>query len=1323
MKSSSPTSTEPSRRTGWWPVAVFAAGVCSALVGVAVLAGWSFQVPVLKSILPGLVSMKPNTALAFVLAGTALALLAGTPVSRRQASAGQWLALVVALIGGLTLGEFLFGWQLGIDELLFKDDPDPAATLIPGRMAPSTAVCFVLLGLALMWIEWEPRRDFRPAEVLALVVGILSLSSLVEYAVGQPILYQFSQYTRMALNTAVVFIVLSAGVLLARPAQGVVGALRSGRVSPWERAVYAAMGLALLGVLAGGAWFYRAQEQQVQREVEVDLEAIAWLKVDQIAQWRAERLEDAAVLMGSQFFAEGVVRWMADPQADLGEKILARLRSMSQHNRYSDILLVDAYGQVRLRPSGRTDALAAPELESLATAFRTRQPVLSDLHTEPVGLPPHANLIAPLFQKTGADLQPIGAVVFEIEARQYLYPLIQSWPTASRSAETLLVRREGDSVLFLNELRHRPDTMFKLRVPLARREVPAVMAVLGKEGVLHGMDYRGVKVLSVLKHIPDTSWCMVAKVDEAEALAEWRFRAGLIVAVVVAVVLALAAAVCMIWAEQKKYRALSESAAALRKANRAYRVLSECNQALVRATDESALLQEVCRIVVEHGGYRFAWIGYAEQNEAKTVRPLARTGIEEGYLERLNVTWADTERGRGPIGVAIRTGQPNVAQDILHDPRFEPWRAEALQRGYAASVALPLTGQGRTFGVLSVYATEAHAFDEQELKLLAELAGDVAFGIVTLRLRAEHERQEQALRASRERYQLLFDAMLDGFALHEIICDPEGHPCDYRFLEVNPAFERLTGLKASEILGRTVLQVLPDTEPVWIETYGRVALTGESTRFENHTLALKKHFEVVAFSPRPNQFATIFADITERKRAEDALRKSEVRFKALADTSPLAIYVSVGLDQKAIYINATFVRLFGYTLEEVPTVAQWWPLAYPDEDYRKLISEEWNQKVARAIETRSDIEPMEVMVNCKDGAKKNILWGFKTSGEVNWAFGFDLTERKRVEAALERASAYNRTLIEASLDPLVTIGPDGKIMDVNEASAQVTGVPRERLIGTDFSDYFTEPEKAREGYRRVFAEGFVRDYPLAIRHVSGRVTDVLYNASVYKDTQGNVLGVFAAARDITERKWAQEEINKLNADLERRVQVRTAALHASENRYRRLFEAAKDGILILEAETGMVVDVNPFLIELLAFSREAFLGKKVWELGFFKDIVANQANFAELQQKEYIRYEDMALETADGRRIEVEFISNVHQVNDRKVIQCNIRDITARKQSEAALREAHELLLRRAAELEAFNRAMVDREQRIIEMKEEVNALCQELGRDPEYPPVWRKGP
>jgi PAS domain S-box-containing protein len=154
-------------------------------------------------------------------------------------------------------------------------------------------------------------------------------------------------------------------------------------------------------------------------------------------------------------------------------------------------------------------------------------------------------------------------------------------------------------------------------------------------------------------------------------------------------------------------------------------------------------------------------------------------------------------------------------------------------------------------------------------------------------------------------------------------------------------------------------------------------------------------------------------------------------------------------------------------------------------------------------------------------------------------------QRKKAEEQRRAASLYARNLIEASLDPLVTISSEGKIMDVNKATEIITGVSRERLIGTDFSDYFTEPENASRGYQQVFSDGYVRNYPLSIRNISGNIIDVLYNATVYRDENGQILGVFAAARDISQIKHAEEEIRRLNAELEERVIDRTRQLEAA----------------------------------------------------------------------------------------------------------------------------------------------------------------------------------
>ncbi|MGA2632000.1 MAG: response regulator [Terriglobia bacterium] len=177
----------------------------------------------------------------------------------------------------------------------------------------------------------------------------------------------------------------------------------------------------------------------------------------------------------------------------------------------------------------------------------------------------------------------------------------------------------------------------------------------------------------------------------------------------------------------------------LRRLNRALRTISECNQVLVHVTDESALLRGVCEILINVGGYRMAWVGYAEHDERRTVRPAAVSGYEEGYLACVDITWSDAESGHGPVSTAIRTGQLQTVHSITADPAFPIWREEAMKRGYASVIALPLRSAGSTLGALALYAGESRVFDDEEIKLLTQLADDLVYGIQTLRTRAERD--------------------------------------------------------------------------------------------------------------------------------------------------------------------------------------------------------------------------------------------------------------------------------------------------------------------------------------------------------------------------------------------------------------------------------------------------------------------------------------------------------------------------------------------------------------------------------------------------------
>jgi PAS domain S-box-containing protein len=229
--------------------------------------------------------------------------------------------------------------------------------------------------------------------------------------------------------------------------------------------------------------------------------------------------------------------------------------------------------------------------------------------------------------------------------------------------------------------------------------------------------------------------------------------------------------------------------ARLARLNRLHRTLSAANEGLVRAESEPAVLETICRAIVEQGGFRFAWVGYREQDLSGTVRPVAHAGHSESYLAKIMVSWHDDEHGRGPAGVAIRTGRPVVSRDLASDAEMALWSAEAVAHGYASIAALPLGRDRDAFGVLVIYSGERDAFGDEETELLEDLAADLAYGVGALRARAIREIGEA------ERTRLA--AAIGQTAESVIITDP-----DRNIVYVNPAFERVSGYTGAEVIGR-----------------------------------------------------------------------------------------------------------------------------------------------------------------------------------------------------------------------------------------------------------------------------------------------------------------------------------------------------------------------------------------------------------------------------------------------------------------------------------------------------------------------------------------
>ena len=320
----------------------------------------------------------------------------------------------------------------------------------------------------------------------------------------------------------------------------------------------------------------------------------------------------------------------------------------------------------------------------------------------------------------------------------------------------------------------------------------------------------------------------------------------------------------------------------LSRVNRVLRMLSNTNQALIKIADEATLLNEVCRISVEVGGYRLTWVGFAEQDEAKTVRPVAHAGFGSGYIESAKVTWADNERGRGPGGTAIRTGQPYIARNIPLDPAFAPWREAAIERGYKSNIALPLISEGQTFGELAIYSVEADAFDAKEVEILKELADDLAFGITALRTRVKRDQTEVALRESEEQYRLIAENTADTIAVFDLNLNPT---------YISPSILKLRGYPVQEAMTQTLNQMLtPDSLQHASKMFAdQIALESSGTADPTRTALIELEeyckdgstiwVELAASFLRDNNFKptgilTVTRDITERKQAEAELQQT-----------------------------------------------------------------------------------------------------------------------------------------------------------------------------------------------------------------------------------------------------------------------------------------------------------------------------------------------------------------------------------------------------------------------------------------------------------------
>ena len=579
---------------------------------------------------------------------------------------------------------------------------------------------------------------------------------------------------------------------------------------------------------------------------------------------------------------------------------------------------------------------------------------------------------------------------------------------------------------------------------------------------------------------------------------------------------------------------------------RALYVLSTCDQSLVKQTDEITLLQEICRICVEDGGYLLAWIGYLEHDVQKSIRPVAQFGYDQDYLDTAIISWADDEHGRGPAGTAVRTNSPCIAQNIQQDPNFAPWHAAAAKRGYAASIALPLQVNGEVIGVFSVYSGDSFAFKPDEIGLLAELANDVSYAISALRTRAKQSRLEEDLRISEGRYKLAqqaagigiweWDLLLDGMFWSDEV---------FRMFAKDP-------LKYTPTFSGMMDALVPEDRPEVTRIFNESIAQGSPFEFEVRLYGEMRQVKWIHVKGDVVRNASgitglvsgAVRDITQRKKVEIALHQVEETQHALIDAITESVLL-VAPDGGGMLANLTTLQQLGITQEQ-----------FKNRNYFDLLPAE-AVKLQKARFERVILDHQPVQFEDSRAGRHylnsiNPVIGPDGALSALAIFSFDITGRVQAEEELLASERRTKTMVNAIPDLLFRITQDGTFLDYNAKSSDDLYIPPEVFVGKKMSEVLPPEiaEKSLYAIQQAFERNSLQvfEYTLPFKGQS-----LIYESRVVANLEQAEAVVIV--RNVTEQRAMEVEIRQseeryrqLSKELEQRLEEITQMqnLHAAE---------------------------------------------------------------------------------------------------------------------------------------------------------------------------------
>jgi PAS domain S-box-containing protein len=628
---------------------------------------------------------------------------------------------------------------------------------------------------------------------------------------------------------------------------------------PWRLALIFLLFSAAI-ILTGG-FYYKSQRNRIIREEEDNLSGIEALKISQIESWRTERLGDASVIRRDRPLIRSISDFLYRKNSEVKIEIFEWMESLINQYDYKNVLIADTSLKVKLSIVPSDTILGDSIRKELKASLKSHSLLFTDFHKSKEISYIHLDMLIPLFKSVNKNQEAIGVVILRINPEKILYPLIQSWPTQSKSSETLLLRSEGDSVLYLNELRHAKNTALKLKRPLTNKNLLATKAVDGFEGVTEGIDYRNIPVIGSIQKISETPWYMVAKVDKDEILMPLKRYSNMIIMVVILLIL-INASIFGFWIWQQRIKFYKSQ---------------------LKNEDSIHELEE-----------RFT-TAFRMSPVSVTISKMA----DNKFIDVNNTFLKDMEYNREEV-----IGRTAKELNIWADENERLW------------IINELSEKGKVFGKVIRYKTRTGKILYGLSSMSVVKVNGGPCNLSTVVNITESRKSEEKLIESEELFRELFENMLNGFAYCKMICE-DGNPLDFIYLNVNEAFAALTGLK--DVMGKRVSEVIPgiqEADPELLERYNRVSSSGIPEVFETYVESLKMWFAISVYSTQKGYFVAVFDVITARKLAEQKLQESRATLQSIIDNSNSLIYI-IDAEGRFVLVNKPLQTLFSLAGEKL----------------------------------------------------------------------------------------------------------------------------------------------------------------------------------------------------------------------------------------------------------------------------------------------------------------------------------------------------------------------------------------------------------------------